>query len=47
MPQGIVGPDSASTDVCIRRSGSMSDDQVLDKSALQHRAMTAMSGRLP
>jgi hypothetical protein len=34
MLQDVVGPDNAPTDVCIRRSGSMSHDQVLDKSPL-------------
>jgi hypothetical protein len=40
--QGVVGPDGAFTDVCIGWPGSMSDDQVLDKSALQQRAAAGM-----
>jgi hypothetical protein len=40
--QGVVGPDGGFTDVCIGWPGSMSDDQVLDKSALQQRAAAGM-----
>ncbi|RLN29636.1 putative nuclease HARBI1 [Panicum miliaceum] len=40
--QGVVGPDGAFTDVCIGWPGSMPDDQVLDRSALQQRAAAGM-----
>ncbi|PKU83071.1 hypothetical protein MA16_Dca007742 [Dendrobium catenatum] len=36
--QGVVDPDGVFTDVCIGWPGSMPDDQVLEKSALYHRA---------
>jgi hypothetical protein len=39
---GIIGPDGGFTDVCIGLPGSTSDDQVLDKSALQQRATAGM-----
>ncbi|KAF6998075.1 hypothetical protein CFC21_014233 [Triticum aestivum] len=40
--QGVVGPDATFTDVCIGWPGSLADDQVLDKSALQQRAAAGM-----
>ena len=40
--QGVVGPDGSFTDVCIGWPGSLADDQVLDKSALQQRAAAGM-----
>ncbi|KAG0485046.1 hypothetical protein HPP92_009125 [Vanilla planifolia] len=36
--QGVVDPDGVFTDVCIGWPGSMSDDQVLENSALYNRA---------
>ncbi|KAF8406865.1 hypothetical protein HHK36_005986 [Tetracentron sinense] len=36
--QGVVNPKGVFTDVCIGWPGSMPDDQVLEKSALYHRA---------
>ncbi|KAK7283181.1 hypothetical protein RIF29_12549 [Crotalaria pallida] len=36
--QGVVDPRGVFTDVCIGWPGSMNDDQVLEKSALYHRA---------
>ncbi|CAL0327140.1 unnamed protein product [Lupinus luteus] len=36
--QGVVNPRGVFTDVCIGWPGSMNDDQVLEKSALFHRA---------
>ncbi|KAD2394111.1 hypothetical protein R6Q59_033842 [Mikania micrantha] len=36
--QGVVNPNGVFTDVCIGWPGSMSDDQVLEKSALYQRA---------
>lgn len=36
--QGVVDPKGVFTDVCIGWPGSMPDDQVLEKSALYHRA---------
>ncbi|BAF18413.1 protein ALP1-like [Oryza sativa Japonica Group] len=39
--QGVVGPDGTFTDVCIGWPGSMSDEQVLRKSALHQRASAA------
>lgn len=36
--QGVVDPKGAFTDICIGYPGSMSDDQVLEKSALSQRA---------
>ncbi|TVU01958.1 hypothetical protein EJB05_52607, partial [Eragrostis curvula] len=40
--QGVVAPDGTFTDVCIGWPGSMPDDQVLDRSALQQRAAAGM-----
>lgn len=40
--QGVVDPDGVFTDVCIGWPGSMSDDQVLEKSALYQRAASGM-----
>uniref|UniRef100_A0A1D1ZDL7 Putative nuclease HARBI1 n=1 Tax=Anthurium amnicola TaxID=1678845 RepID=A0A1D1ZDL7_9ARAE len=40
--QGVVDPDGVFTDVCIGWPGSMSDDQVLEKSALHQRAASGM-----
>ncbi|KAK8958341.1 hypothetical protein KSP40_PGU000964 [Platanthera guangdongensis] len=36
--QGVVDPDGVFSDVCIGWPGSMADDQVLENSALYHRA---------
>ncbi|PKA57301.1 hypothetical protein AXF42_Ash002605 [Apostasia shenzhenica] len=36
--QGVIDPDGVFTDVCIGWPGSMPDDQVLENSALYHRA---------
>ncbi|KAF0926683.1 hypothetical protein E2562_027120 [Oryza meyeriana var. granulata] len=40
--QGVVGPDGTFTDVCIGWPGSMTDEQVLRKSALHQRASAGM-----
>ncbi|XP_078428911.1 nuclease [Wolffia australiana] len=42
--QGVVDPDGVFTDVCIGWPGSMTDEQVLEKSALHQRAAGGMLG---